>query len=411
MSTKKQSRRKIAVVTGTRAEYGLLKNLLNEIKLDVDLQLQLIVTGMHLSSEFGLTYLEIENDCFEIDAKIEMLLSSDTAIGVAKSIGIGILGFADAFERLKPDVIVVLGDRFEILAAVQTAMILKIPVAHIHGGELTQGAIDDGIRHAITKMSHLHFAATEVYRHRIIQLGESPDRVFNYGALGVERIKKTNLLTKKKLEVMLNFQFSTPTFLVTYHPATLSLDKIKDELRYLFSALDAFLQAKIIFTKSNADEAGRLINQQIDLYCEKNINRAKAFTSMGDLNYLSTMQYCDVIIGNSSSGIIEAPTLHKPTVNIGNRQEGRLFADSIIQCGIFMDEIEMAIKKALSPEFKNIVKKTISPYDSGNTAEKIKKSIKNVELKKITQKKFYDMAGHEYDIPKNNYHCRSWRQS
>ena len=383
-------KRTIAVITGTRAEYGLLKNLLHEIKNDPELQLQIIATSMHLSPEFGFTYQLIEKDSFYIDAKIEMLLSSDTAIGVAKSVGVGILGFADAFERLKPDIIVVLGDRFEILAAVQTAMIMKIQVAHIHGGELTQGAIDDSIRHAIAKMSHLHFTAAEVYRKRVIQLGESPDRVFNYGAPGVERIKKIKLLSKKDLEKVLDFQFGNPAFLVTYHPATLLLDKIKDELSYLFSALDAFPQAHIIFTKSNADEAGRLINQQIDLYAEKNSDRIKTYTSMGDLDYLSTLQNCDVVIGNSSSGIIEAPTLHKPTVNIGHRQDGRLLADSIIQSGATVDEIQKAIQKALSNEFKQVVENTVSPYDSGKTAEMIKNKIKNVDLKKLLQKKFFD---------------------
>ncbi|MCX7121847.1 MAG: UDP-N-acetylglucosamine 2-epimerase [Gammaproteobacteria bacterium] len=390
----KQSQRKISVITGTRAEYGLLRGLLNEIKSDEDLTLQLIVTGMHLSPEFGLTYREIEKDGFQIDAKVEMLLSSDSAVGVAKSVGIGVLGFADCFENLKPDLIVLLGDRFEILAAAQTAMIMKIPVAHIHGGELTQGAIDDGIRHAITKMSHLHFTAAEAYQNRVIQLGESPDRVFNVGAPGVERIKKTKLLPKEVLEKTLAFQFEHLTFLVTYHPATLCLDAIQNELNDLFCALDRFPAAKIIFTKSNADEAGRLINKQIECYARKNPERVRAYTSMGDLNYLSAMYYCDVVIGNSSSGIIEAPTLHKPTVNIGNRQEGRLLADSVIQCGVFENEIHDAIEKALSPQFKDIVKKTISPYDSGNTAEMIKNTIKTVDLKKIIQKKFHDIKVH-----------------
>lgn len=388
---------KIAVITGTRAEYGLLRGLLDEIKFDTDLILQLVVTGMHLSPEFGSTYHLIEQDGFQIDAKVEMLLSTDSAVGIAKSVGMGVLGFADCFEWLQPDVIVILGDRFEMLAAAQTAMIMKIPVAHIHGGELTQGAIDDGIRHAITKISQLHFTATERYRQRVIQLGESPDRVFNVGAPGVERIKKTKLLSKRDLEKVLDFQFGNPTFLVTYHPATLMLDNIQNELNHLFLSLDQFPQAKIIFTKSNADEAGRLINQQIDLYTEKNSDRVKTYTSMGDLNYLSVLQNCDVVIGNSSSGIIEAPTLRKPTVNIGHRQDGRLLSDSIIQSGVTCDEIQKAIQKALSNEFKHVVENTVSPYDAGKTAEIIKNKIKNVDLKELLQKKFFDVRKHAKD--------------
>ncbi|MDP1574190.1 MAG: UDP-N-acetylglucosamine 2-epimerase [Coxiellaceae bacterium] len=398
-------KRNIAVITGTRAEYGLLRNLLKEIQSDFFLKLQLIVTGMHLSPEFDLTYQLIENDGFLIDAKIEMLLSSDTSVGIAKSVGIGVLGFSDCFERLKPDLIVVLGDRFEILAAVQTAMIMKIPVAHLHGGELTQGAIDDSIRHAITKMSHLHFTAAEVYRNRVIQLGESPDRVFNVGALGVERLKKNILLSKEALEEIVDFQFGTPTFLVTYHPATLCLDNIQEEMKALFDALDQFPQSKIIFTKANADEAGRFINQAIDNYVMKNNGRVKAFVSMGDLNYLSAMKHADAVIGNSSSGIIETPSLHKPTVNIGRRQEGRLFADSVIQCGVNMGDIQQAIFKAVSLEFRRVVQNTISPYDAGDTTNLIVTILRTVNLETLTQKKFFDIKVQGCDYEKNLYHC------
>ncbi len=401
MSINRQPLRKIAVVSGTRAEYGLLKSLLYEVKSDADLILQLIVTAMHLSPEFGLTYQLIEQDGFQIDAKVEMLLSSDSAVGVAKSVGIAVVSFADAFERLKPDLIVILGDRFEILGAAQTAMIMKIPVAHIHGGELTQGAIDDSIRHAITKMSHLHFTAAESYKNRVIQMGEQPGVVFNTGAPGIERIKKMRFLAQNELEKRLDFYFTYPTFLITYHPATLQLSKIKEELNHLFSALDFFPSAKVIFTKSNADEAGRLVNQQIDLYVEKKPERMKAFTTMGDLNYLSTMYYCDAVIGNSSSGVIEAPVLHKPSVNIGNRQMGRLLADSVIHCGVSASEIKIAIKKALSVKFKAIVKKTISPYDAGNTAQTIKNVIKTINLKKIIQKEFYDLKAYGNEQPKS----------
>lgn len=407
----KHNYRKISVITGTRAEYGLLRGLLDEIKTDSELILQLIVSGMHLSSEFGVTYREIERDGFQIDAKIEMLLSSDTSVGVAKSVGLGVIGFADCFERLKPDVIVVLGDRFEILAAVQTAMMMKIPVAHIHGGELTQGAIDDGIRHAITKMSHLHFTAANAYRNRVIQLGEVPEVVYNVGALGVQRIKNAKLLGKTALEKIIGFQFGAPTFLATYHPATLQLEKLSDELTQLFAALDLFPDAKIIFTKANADEAGRLINQKIDAYAAEHPIRVKAFRSMGDINYLSAMHFSDVIIGNSSSGIIEAPTFKKPSVNIGCRQEGRLHADSIIDCGVSTFEIQAAIQKALSPSFKPIVENTVSPYDSGETATMIKNILKTIDLDKITKKKFYDLKVHGNEQSKNYHYCRSGCES
>lgn len=391
-----KSLRKIAVVTGSRAEYGLLFLLLKEIAIDPDLELQLIATGMHLSPEFGLTYREIEKDNFTINTKLEMLLSSDTAASVAKSVGVGILGFADAFQQLGPDVLVILGDRFEILAAAQTAFIMKIPIAHIHGGELTQAAIDDGIRHAITKISHLHFTAAEPYRHRVIQMGEDPRFVFNTGALGVERIKKMVLLDKPTLEKKLDFRFGELTFLVTYHPVTLAIDKITTDLQNLFSALDFFTHAKIIITKANADESGRLVNRWIDDYVSKNLERVKAFTSMGDLNYLSTLKWVDVVIGNSSSGIIEAPSLHVPTVNIGDRQKGRLRASSIIDCQTEKSAIQSSIQKALSNEFKTIAKKTVSPYDQGNTAWLIKERLKTIDLSQLTRKKFYDIGILEY---------------
>ncbi len=382
--------RKIAVVTGSRAEYGLLYLLLKEIAADPDLTLQLIITAMHLSPEFGLTYKLIEQDGFKIDAKVEMLLSTDTASGVAKSVGLGVLGFTDAFEALKPDLIVVLGDRFEILAAAQAALFLKIPIAHIHGGELSMGALDDSIRHAISKMSHIHFVCAEPYRNRVIQMGEQPTTVFNVGAPGIERIKKIKLLSQMDLEKILDFKFSKPTFLITYHPETLLLENIENNLKNLFSALDFFPNAKVIITKSNADEAGRLINKYIDDYESKNSDRVKVFLSMGDLNYLSSLNCVDVVIGNSSSGIIEAPSFKIPTVNIGNRQAGRIRTNSIIDCAPDLLSIRAAIQKALSPEFKFIVNQVISPYDQGETSKKIKDIIRKIDLKEVIRKKFYD---------------------
>jgi UDP-N-acetylglucosamine 2-epimerase (non-hydrolysing)/GDP/UDP-N,N'-diacetylbacillosamine 2-epimerase (hydrolysing) len=318
------NKRKICIVTGTRAEYGLLYWLMKEIQGDPDLELQTIATGMHLSPEFGLTYKKIEEDGFTINEKVEMLLSSDTPVGIAKSVGLGVIGFADALARQKPDIMVVLGDRFEILAAAQAAMIARIPIAHIHGGETTEGAIDEAIRHAVTKMAHFHFTAAEPYRRRIVQLGEAPERVMNYGAPGLDNIKKLKLLNRAAFEKAIKFSLGKMSFLVTYHPVTLSAANPDQSFKELTNALDQFPEAKIIFTKANADTAGRIINYNIEKYVKQNPQRAKVFTSMGQLLYLSAIKNMDIVIGNSSSGITEAPSFCKPTVNIGQRQRGRL---------------------------------------------------------------------------------------
>ena len=382
-------KRKIAVITGSRAEYGLLSNLMREIRNDSDLELQVIATGMHLSPEFGSTYRLIEQDGFTIRAKVEMLMSSDSAVGTAKSIGLGVISFADTFSQLSPDLIVLLGDRFESLAAAQAALVQKIPLAHIHGGELSEGAIDDAIRHSITKMAHLHFVAAETYRKRVVQLGENPDRVFNYGAPGLERIGKMSLLDKESLEKEKNFQFGKLNFLVTYHPET--LEENQHIICDILEAIDSFKKAKIIFTKSNADEAGRLINTKIDEYVSKNPHRAVSYVTLGDLNYLSLLQHIDVVIGNSSSGLIEVPYFRKPTVNIGNRQRGRLRALSVIDCDGNVTDMIAAINKALSSEFQAQLKKTSCPYYQDATAKKIKNHLKEVNIKKILIKKFHDI--------------------
>jgi len=381
--------RKICVVTGTRAEYGLFYWLMKEIQADSDLQLQLIVTGMHLSPEFGLTYRTIEEDGFAIDAKVEMLLSSDTPVGIAKSIGLGVIGFADVLERLKPDLMVVLGDRYEILSAAQAALVARIPVAHIHGGETTEGAIDESIRHAITKMSQLHFVAAEPYRKRVIQLGEHPDTVFNVGAVGIENIKRLQLLEKLQLELSISFKLDSPSFLVTYHPATLGSTTPRVAMQALLDSLDLFPDAKIIITKPNSDTDGRILGQLIDEYAEHNKGRVVVFTSLGQLRYLSALHLVDVVIGNSSSGIIEAPACNIPTVNIGNRQSGRLKADSIIDCMETRESIVAAINKALSPSFKDGIKQGVSLYGYGDSSVQIKNHLKQVKLS--TTKRFYDL--------------------
>lgn len=388
---RKMRKRKICIVTGTRAEYGIIYWLMKAIKEDPDLQLQLIVTGMHLSPEFGLTYQKIEEDGFAIDEKVEMLLSSDTPVGIAKSIGLGIIGFADAIARLKPEIIVVLGDRFEILAAVQAALFARIPVAHIHGGETTEGAVDEAIRHAITKMSHFHFTAAEPYRRRVIQLGEAPARVLNYGAPGLDNLKKMRLLNKSGMEKAIDFPLGKTSFMVTYHPATLSYTTPEESFNELLNALDQFPGATVIFTKANADSAGRSINFNIDKYVEKNQARTKAFTSMGQLLYLSAIKNVDIVIGNSSSGLLEVPAFKKPTVNLGSRQRGRLKADSVIDCEENEQAIVAAIKKGLSNSFKRVLKNVVSPYGDSNASVKIKEYLKRVSLQDILMKKFYDM--------------------
>lgn len=385
--------KKICVVTGTRAEYGLLRPLIDKIDKDDELDLQLVVTGMHLSPEFGLTYKQIEEDGYQINEKIEILLSSDTPIGISKSIGLGLISFSECFERLKPDMIIVLGDRFEIFSAVTAAYVAKVPVAHLHGGETTEGAFDESFRHSITKMSYLHFTSTEEYRKRVIQLGEHPSRVFNVGAIGIENIKNMKLLSKEELEKKLNFTFGEKTALVTFHPVTLETSTSKKQFQNLLDALDEIENLKIIFTKTNADTDGRIINKMIDEYVNLNKDKATAFTSMGQLLYLSTMKYVDVVIGNSSSGIIEAPTFKVPTVNIGDRQKGRIQAESIINCKPEKEDILKAIKTALSSDFKNIIRNIKNPYGEGKVSEKIIEIIKNFLNKDLIniKKKFYDI--------------------
>jgi GDP/UDP-N,N'-diacetylbacillosamine 2-epimerase (hydrolysing) len=321
--------KKICVVTGTRAEYGLLYWLMKEIEADKDLELQLIVTGMHLSPEFGLTYKEIEKE-FKINKKIEMLLSSDTSIGISKSMGLAQISFAEAYEELKPDLVIVLGDRYEIFSATSAAMIGKIPVAHLHGGETTEGAFDESIRHSITKMSHLHFTATDEYKNRVIQLGEHPNRVFNVGGMGIENIKKLKLLTRDEFEKSIEFKLNKKNILVTFHPVTLENSTAKEQFQELLDVIDELKDTNIIFTKANSDTDGRVINQMIDEYVAKNFHKSIGFSSLGQLRYLSALQFVDAMVGNSSSGLTEAPSFRIGTINIGDRQKGRIKAESVI---------------------------------------------------------------------------------
>ena len=385
--------KRIGIMTGTRAEYGLLKSLMQEINKDNDLELYLIVSGMHLSPEFGMTYKEIEGDGFQINAKVEMLLSSDSPAGISKSIGLGVIGFADEFQRADLDMLILLGDRYEALSAAICALVMRIPIAHLHGGELTEGAIDEGIRHSITKMSYLHFTSTEQYRNRVIQLGENPERVFYVGALGVENIKKINLMTKEELERSIHFEIDENTVIVTYHPVTLENNTVEEQFLNLLKVLDRNPKIRMIFTKANADTNGRIVNELIDKYAAQNSERACAFMSLGQKRYLSALKYCRIVIGNSSSGIIEAPSFGKPIINIGDRQKGRICADSVINCGYTQQEIQQAMETALTEEFENKARNCRNPYEKENTAANIISVIKDYLLNdKIKLKKgFYDI--------------------
>lgn len=385
------TKRKICVVTGTRAEYGLLYWLMKEIQADDELELQIIATGQHLSPEFGLTYKNIEADGFAINAKVEMLLSSDSPVGIAKSVGLGTIGFADALARLQPDIMVLLGDRFEALAAAQTAMILRIPIAHIHGGESTEGAIDEAIRHSITKMSQIHFVSEPEYRDRVIQLGENPESIFEVGAVGIDNIVRLKLLGLQELEKQINFSLGKKFFLVTYHPETLTGKSPVESLKTLFAVFDEFPEYKLIFTQANSDAGGRIINEQIEAYAKKNKERVLLVKSLGQLRYLSAMKLCAAVVGNSSSGLLEAPVFHVPTINIGDRQKGRKRYPSVIDCNEDKQQLLSAIQSLRDSKFLQKIQSMEIPHTDGKIAVTIKDMLKQAELSNICQKKFYDL--------------------
>ena len=387
-------RKKVCIITGTRAEYGLLRPLIDKVYRAQNLDLQLVVTGMHLSPEFGLTYKEIEKDGYPIIAKIEMLLSSDTSVGITKSMGIALIGFADCFEQYKPDLLIILGDRYEMLMAASAAMVATVPIAHIHGGELTEGVMDEAIRHSITKMSHIHFTATEEYRKRVIQMGEQPGSVYNVGALGIENIRNMKLLDRKSLEQQLGFHFADRTIMVTYHPVILeeitTEKQFKDILDVIYEEKDLF----VIFTKANSDMDGRIINRMIDEFVGCHKDRCVSFTSLGQLKYLSALQYCKAVVGNSSSGIIEVPTFGIPTINSGSRQRRRMQAESVIHCKNDKDQIKAALKKALSDDFAKKAACVRNPYEGNQTSDQIIDIINQALWNGIEKKKeFYDVGG------------------
>ena len=381
----------ICVVTGSRAEYGLLYWLLKEIQATPEFDLQIAATGMHLSPEFGLTYKEIEKDGFKINKKVEMLLTSDTSSAISKSTGLGMIGFADAFNDLNPDLLIVLGDRYEIFAATTVAMFAKIPIAHIHGGETTQGAFDEAIRHSLTKMAWWHFVAADEYENRVIQLGEDPARVFNVGGLGVDAIKKIKLLSKKELIKNTGIQFRKKNLLVTYHPVTLEKQTSQKHFQVLLDVLQELKNVYLIFTMPNADSDGRIIKKMINEFTDNNKERSISFTSMGRLKYLSTLQFVDGVIGNSSSGLAEAPTFKVGSINIGDRQKGRLKADSVIDCKPTKASIKQSIETLYSKDFRNILSAVQNPYGKGNASEKIMKILREVKIPEQLKKEFYDL--------------------
>lgn len=388
-----KNKKKLCIVTATRAEYGLLKPLIQKLKLTMEFEVSVAVTGMHLSPEFGLTYNEIEQDHIEIDKKIEILLSADTPSAITKSMGMAMIGFADYFADIRFDAVILLGDRYETLAVACAAMNFRIPIVHLYGGETTEGAVDEGIRHAITKLSYLHMTSTESYRRRVIQMGESPERVFCVGAMGVENVLNTKLMSKKQIEHELGMREDTTYALVTFHPVTLENGSSRCQIEELMHALDEFSDWEFVITRANADTDGRVINQLLDIYAENRRN-VHIYDSLGMLRYLSAMKYCKMVIGNSSSGLIEAPSFGVPTVNIGDRQKGRLRAESVIDCNPERNSIIDAINKAVADQESGALDGMTNPYGDGMVSEKIIHLLKETlyYLEIDLKKKFYNIG-------------------
>ena len=384
--------RKICIFTGTRAEYGIMSRLFHMIEDSPELQLQIVATNMHLSPEFGLTYREIEDDGFKIDKKVAMLLSSDTANGIVKSMGLATIGFADALEELRPDLVVILGDRFEMLAAAQACLIYQIPIAHIAGGGITEGAYDDSIRHCITKMSHLHFTSTNEHRNRVIQLGEDPSRVFWTGSLGVNNIRNEKVMSLSELEDSLKYKLGDRFLLVTFHPETIGNDTVEGQCDNLLTALEEVNdEYKLLFTLPNSDTNGRIIAAKIKEYVDRYPEKSYAITSLGKKRYYSALKYATAVVGNSSSGIIEAPIFNIPTLNVGNRQKGRTRCQSIVDTSTVLNDIREGLQKVISHEYKIIAEQANSPYEKENTLETIFDIIKTYPLDGIIKKKFYNI--------------------
>lgn len=385
--------KKVVILTATRAEYGLLKPLIRKLLNDPDIIINLAVTGAHLSAEFGMTIREIENDKITIDKKIEILLSSDTPVAISKSMGLAIISFAEYFEECSPDALIVLGDRYETLAVCCAAMNAKIPIFHLYGGETTEGLIDEALRHSITKMSYLHFTSTELYRHRVIQMGEAPERVFNVGAMGIENVMQTKFLELEELEKSIDFSLGSRYAVGTFHPVTLEYDTAEAQTLELLAAVEVNKDIRYLFTKSNADADGRIVNKLLGEYAEIHDNFVLV-DSLGLKRYLSALKYASFVIGNSSSGLTEVPSFGIPTINIGDRQKGRMAGETVIQCDSDRESIKKAIRTAMSKEFKNNIQNAINPYGNGNTSNKIVSIIREFLLndKIDLKKKFYDIS-------------------
>lgn len=382
--------RKVCFITGSRAEYGLMRKMMRGAINDPLLEFQLIVTGAHLSPDFGLTFQDIESDGFVIDRKIDVLTKSNSHVAISNSMGKAMIGFGAAFEALQPHIIVLLGDRFESFSAAAAALIAKIPVAHLHGGEKTEGAFDDAIRNAITKMSHLHFVAANEYEKRVIQLGENPSRVFNVGGLGVDVISSMSFLTRAQVEENLGLTFLEKNILVTFHPETLNVTDACQQMEVLLSVLSELSDTRLIFTSPNQDPGGLRLIEMIQDFVKKH-NNARFFSSLGTKLYLSCLAQVDGVVGNSSSGLLEAPTLATGTINIGNRQRGRLLADSVIQCELETEAIRAAIVRLYSKQFQKSLSDIENPYGKGGAGERILKIIRDFPLDTIVQKTFYDL--------------------
>lgn len=381
----------IAVFTGTRAEYSLLYWLLKFLQQDENINLQLFVGGTHLSHEFGHTIDQIITDGFSVTQQLDFLVPSDTLNAVSRSLALAISTTADAIVKHSPDTIVLLGDRYEALGVAQAAMINQVPIVHIHGGEITEGAYDDAIRHAITKLSHIHFTATEPYRKRVIQLGESPKHVFNVGAPGLDSIKKIKLLSRDELNDHFSGKLTKPYFLVTYHPVTLSRNGAIEGLKNLLLAIECFTSFQVIITYPNADSFGYEIIEHLKIYAEQHQEQILLVKNLGALRYLSAMKHAEAVVGNTSSGIIEAPSLNVPTVNIGDRQKGRIASESVIHCGDGIDDITVGIRKAISPDFKKSIQLMENPYGNGDSSQAIYKILKTIELDGLIQKTFFNL--------------------
>jgi len=383
--------RKICIFTSTRAEWGLLQGVATELRQAEDCELQILASGSHLSAQLGMTIDEIETAGFQVDARVDILKFDDSPIGICQTMGLALSGYGEALQRLSPDLIVILGDRYESFCLAAAAQVLRIPIAHIHGGETTEGAVDEAFRHSITKMAHIHFPSCEDYRNRVIQLGEAPANVFNVGALGIENIRKIQCLTRAELEASLQFSLQAPVFLVTFHPVTLEHATAGAQVQQLFDALDRFPEHQIIFTKANADTDGQVINEMIDRFAAINPQRCLAVASLGLQRYLSAMKICAAVIGNSSSGILEAPIFKVPSVNIGDRQKGRLRVKSILDCKADTNAISQAIETALTESFRHDIRDLIHPSEQADTAQKIVRMLATVELQGIIKKSFHDI--------------------